>query len=285
MTEINALEFYRSIPLLVSRTDRILSDPRMAFAKVPSGRILGAYLQWWKEYPLEAHDYNGNPLVSIFGNWHSGSGYNSCYSIDNNGDKNRVSVHYWKKSWKSLKDIDEQWENVTPPCDAYSIEDVIVRLTTTGDVGLSSYISILRQSLKSALQTVEDQRYSIEYLESQTEVMRILRIEDMALMRKDELKVDFEKLDAILKEFNRVNTRYYTEKKRMRKASYNGENVTADSKNQLQEMKQKRDELQRHVKEVEQTMVERYNPSVMYILPLTIGELRNAYQKAKRDKD
>ena len=285
MTEMNNLDFYRSIPLLVSNIDRILSDPRMAFAKVPSGRILGSYLQWWKEYPVESHDYNGNPLVAVHGNWYSGSGYNLCYSVDNNGEKKKVMVYYWKKSWRTLRDIDEQWKNATPPDDTYSFEEVIDILTTTGDEGLNRYISILRRNLESSLQTIVDQKYAIESFESQIEVMRILRIEDMAIIHKDELRVDFEKLDAILKNFNRANTHYYTEKKCMRKAGYNGESQSEDSKRRLQEMKQLRDDLQRQVKEIEQTMVERYNPSVMYIQPMTIGELRNAYQRATRNKD
>ncbi|MCM1139323.1 MAG: hypothetical protein NC453_12205 [Muribaculum sp.] len=279
---MNVKAFYMSIPLLVSNTERILVDSRMAFALTPTGKSLGEYLQWWKEHPVESHDYDGNPLVNVNGNWFSGSGHNICFSIDSTGNRNKVSVHHWKKSWRTLQDIREQWKNATPPDDVYSLDKVIEILSTTEDNGLDRYINNLRHELETANETIDSQRYCIESYMNQTEILRILRIEDMAKLRKDELRVDFEKLDTVLKEYNRANTSYHTEKKRMRRAYHNGEQHTEDSENILQEMKERRDMLQKQVKEIEKTMTERYNPSVMYILPMSIGELRRAYKEATR---
>lgn len=252
--------FYKNIRLLVANRERILSDSRMAYAP---GYLspLGALLQWWKEYPKESHDEDGNPLIYVTGNCMSGSVASTCRVVTPDGKMQKKSLGYWRKSLDTFNNVRRQWRN--PPENPVTIEDVIVELTTTGNQWLDGYIGRLRTDLHEAHVALLDKDEDIDNLRSFINALRIERIRDNAYVCLDALKQDFNQLDILINALNRAKNDYYNEKKHNPDSPY------------LAEMKAAKEDLSTLVRAKEKGMIEQYNCNACHGLPLTIDELRD----------
>ena len=122
--------------------ERILSDSRMAYARVPihngAGMIplscfehptLGAYLEWWDSCP-QAHVMTKEGIRMI---WHfqgsAMSGRNECEAVDKEGNSTVVHVRPFAPLWKTFADINTRYNRLTPQPEPYSLEQVLQLLT------------------------------------------------------------------------------------------------------------------------------------------------------------
>ena len=131
--------FTENIWLFLEHAEEILSDSRMFFAPVNiqnglaySGTsgfrnpTLGIYIEWWLNFAKESHD-NGNPIWFISGS--PLSGCNACSCADPSGKHIRMSREksFWNV-WTTFKDVNTRYTEAKQLYDAYSLEDVILKL-------------------------------------------------------------------------------------------------------------------------------------------------------------
>ncbi len=253
--------FCKNIELLTANRERLLSDSRMAYALGYSAP-LGVHLQWWADYPVESHDVEGNPIIFVLSDYTSDSELATCKSVTSDGEIIRTSPEYWDKSLATFRKVRKQWHN--PPENPYTLEDVIVELTTTGNEWIDRYVSRLRSDLREAHNTLIQKNEEIEDLNSFINVLRIERIRTNAYSCLDALKQDFADLDATIKALNKAQNDYCNERKR-----------NPDSPC-LIELKSAIENLSTFVRAKEKEMVESYNCNAVLGLTLTIDELRGA---------
>lgn len=255
--------FFFNAQLLIANRERILSNPQMAYASAYIAP-LGAVLQWWEKYPSESHDEQGNPLLYMAGNLMSGSGWNHCVVLMPDGEIADKSVGHWKSGVKTLMDVQKEWQN--PPENPFTLENVLVTLTTTGNEWLDRYIGRLRTDLHESHAALLDKDKEIDNMRSFINTLRIERIRAHAYVCLDALKQDFNQLDLLINTLNRAKNDYSNEKKHNPGSSY------------LAEMKASKEDLSTLVRAKENDMIERYNCNAFLGLTLTIDELRDALQ-------
>ena len=131
--------FTENIWLFLEHAEEILSDSRMFFApvKIQNGLAytgtggfrnptLGIYIEWWLNFAKESHD-NGNPIWFISGS--PLSGCNACSCVDRAGKQVRMSMNkrFWDV-WTTFKDVNTRYTEAKQLYQAYSLEDVILKL-------------------------------------------------------------------------------------------------------------------------------------------------------------
>ena len=137
--QYNHYLFTDNIWLFLEHAEEILSDSRMFFAPVNiqnglaySGTsgfrnpTLGIYIEWWLNFAEQSHD-NGNPIWYISGS--PLTGRNACSCVDRAGKQIRMSMNkrFWDV-WTTFKDVNTRYTEAKQLYEAYSLEDVILKL-------------------------------------------------------------------------------------------------------------------------------------------------------------
>ena len=129
--------FKSNLNLLIAKTDRILADSRMAWAKtgVRNGLAytgpfpeapLGAYLTWYRDSKEDSHDRDGNPIWFISGSPLSGA--NTCSVVDENGSTHKANIGSFLPVWTSFQKILDGYLSNDKPLESYSLLEVITIL-------------------------------------------------------------------------------------------------------------------------------------------------------------
>lgn len=125
--------------LFLEHAEEILSDSRMFLAPVNiqnglaytgiSGfrnPTLGIYVEWWLNFADESHDH-GNPIWFISGS--PLSGCNACSCVDPSGKHIDMSkTKRFGEVWTTFKDVNTRYTDAKQLYQAYSLEDVILKL-------------------------------------------------------------------------------------------------------------------------------------------------------------
>ena len=139
--KIDETIFRDNLNLLIANTDRILADPKMAWAMsgVSNGLAisgpfkeapLGAYLTWFRDLPELSHSLQGYPIWRLSGSGLSGS--HRCKAVNANGlsvDAQLESFHPVFKSF--LKTRDEFMASFEKPERVFSLAQVVEYLMNT----------------------------------------------------------------------------------------------------------------------------------------------------------
>lgn len=130
--------------LFWEKRNEIFSDSRMFLARVPvrnglayigtSGFVwptLGIYLEWWERCE-QAHVLTENEELLM---WYiSGSplsGANLCASVGKDGVSKTTPVHPFLPVWRSFAEINTRYDEIKPLYEAYTLEQVIEKLTNS----------------------------------------------------------------------------------------------------------------------------------------------------------
>lgn len=137
------LMFVNSAWLLYNNSERILSDPRMAFApinmpnglmycgdKAFKGATIGVYLEWWQECEKAVvTDEDGHRHLIVYFGGSVLSGWNKCNMVDEDGNVSEIRVQAFPTLWHSFARICHRYANGEKPADPFCLEEVICRLT------------------------------------------------------------------------------------------------------------------------------------------------------------
>lgn len=134
--------FMQSAWLLYDNCERILSEPRMAYApinmhngvlwvgsKVFKTATVGVYLDWWQECSLAViNDENGpqNLMVRFVGSaltW-----VNKCTMIAKDGTISETSVKGFKNIWLPFIKICRRYADSEQPEQPFSLAEVVAKL-------------------------------------------------------------------------------------------------------------------------------------------------------------
>lgn len=132
--------FAENANLLLANSDLIFSDSRLFLSPIDmscglaySGKFapttLGAYLEWWINYP-ESHDKDGNPVLHLAGSPLSGG--NRCTSVEPDGARHSVVLHNFSGAWHSFLEISNRYRDCMKNCQAYPLEKVIEIVSQEG---------------------------------------------------------------------------------------------------------------------------------------------------------
>lgn len=136
--------FMQSAWLLYDNRERILSEPRMAYApinmhngvlwlgsKVLETATVGVYLDWWQECPLAViNDENGpkNLLVSFVGSALTWA--NKCTMVAKDGTVTESSVKGFKNLWLPFIKICRRYADSEQPEQPLSLTEVVDKLNS-----------------------------------------------------------------------------------------------------------------------------------------------------------
>lgn len=135
--------FLRNAFLFLDNAERILSDPRMAQARVsvsnglaymgafPTAN-LGTYLDWWLHSGLEEilHDKEGRKALTWSVSGSPLSGMNSCSCVYPDGSIATICHGSFRKIWKSFLDASKRCRPEGEAVEPFSIEEVVEILKT-----------------------------------------------------------------------------------------------------------------------------------------------------------
>ena len=136
------LMFVNSAWLLYNNSERILSDPRMAFApinmpnglmycgdKAFKGATIGVYLEWWQECEKAVvTDEDGHRHLIVYFGGSVLSGWNECHMVDENGTVSEMRVQGFPTLWRPFCHICHRYANSEKPVEPYCLAEVICRL-------------------------------------------------------------------------------------------------------------------------------------------------------------
>ena len=136
------LMFVNSAWLLYNNSERILSDPRMAYAQIDlpnglmycgdkafKGATIGVYLDWWQECEKAVvTDEDGRRhLIVCFGGSEL-SGWNKCHMVDEDGIVSETRVQGFPTLWRPFSRTCHRYANSEKPVEPYCLAEVICRL-------------------------------------------------------------------------------------------------------------------------------------------------------------
>lgn len=136
--------FMQSAWLLYDNRERILSDPRMAYAPINMHNgvlwvgskefetaTVGVYLDWWQEYPQAViNDENGpqNLLVRFVGSALTWA--NKCTMVAKDGTVSETSVKSFKNLWLPFIKICNRYADGEQPEQPLSLAEVVDKLNS-----------------------------------------------------------------------------------------------------------------------------------------------------------
>lgn len=131
--------FMQSAWLLYDNCERILSEPRMAYAPINmcngviwvgdgafESATVGVYLEWWKECPLAViNDENGlqNLIVRFVGSALSGG--NKCTMVAKDGTVSETFVRDFRSLWLPFWKKCHRYADAEQPEQPFSLEEVV----------------------------------------------------------------------------------------------------------------------------------------------------------------
>jgi len=136
------LMFVNSAWLLYNNSERILSDPRMAYAQIDlpnglmycgdkafKGATIGVYLEWWQacEKAVVTDEDGRRHLIVCFGGSEL-SGWNKCHMVDEDGIVSETRVQGFPTLWRPFSRTCHRYANSEKPVEPYCLEEVICRL-------------------------------------------------------------------------------------------------------------------------------------------------------------
>ena len=141
---------------LLHHAEEIFCDSRMFLAPVNINNglayigtngfkdaTLGVYLEWWLHFSEASIDANGSLICFISGS--PLSGCHCCSSVTLEGKTARSELRTrFSEVWRSFIRINNHYDEVKQRCEAYSLEDVLIRLKGEGYI---SRIVNLRQEI------------------------------------------------------------------------------------------------------------------------------------------
>jgi len=137
--------FLANIALLLDNKERILSDGKMAYAKVPvlnglayTGRAgfqnptLGLYLKFWEKYPELGikEDKEGEKRYLWFISGSPLSGRNCCSWVNRQGKTKTIPVAPFLPVWSNFVEINADLQDNDKLSEAYTLDEVINILKT-----------------------------------------------------------------------------------------------------------------------------------------------------------
>ena len=135
------LMFVNSAWLLYNNSERILSDPRMAYAQIDlpnglmycgdkafKGATVGVYLEWWQkcEQAVVTDEDGRCHLIVCFGGSPL-SGWNKCQMVAEDGTVSEIRVQGFPTLWRPFSQICHHYTNSEKPDEPYCLEEVICR--------------------------------------------------------------------------------------------------------------------------------------------------------------
>lgn len=154
MTRYKVRLFINNAWFLLENAETILSDSRMFLTPVSvrsglayfgeggfKNPTVGVYLEWWLNHKEASITPDGSLIWYIAGS--PLSGMHSCSSVSPDGKTHtETTLRPFSKVWRSFIDVNKRYTEVKQVCEAYSLEELLVRLR--GD-DYAKEISGLRQ--------------------------------------------------------------------------------------------------------------------------------------------
>ena len=145
----------------LQHAEEILSDSRMFLAPVNvtnalayigtngfQDATLGVYLEWWLHFSEASIDANGSLICFISGSPLSGT--NSCSSVTLAGETGRSELRTrFSDVWRSFIRINTRYNEVKQRCEAYSLEDVLIRLK--GEECISRLVELRQEIIEKVM--------------------------------------------------------------------------------------------------------------------------------------
>ena len=145
MPSIREKLFSSNIFLLAANRKRILTDAKMAFVPIPvknglayTGALpqatLGIYAQWWDACPWSVVFEEEKMFVLWFISGSPMSGSNSCAGSDIDGISKTIRCEWFSKVWRSFVSVMNAFEELAPPSEIYTLDEVVEILRKETDV-------------------------------------------------------------------------------------------------------------------------------------------------------
>lgn len=121
--------FYQNVHLFIANADRILSDSRLFLTPIPVDNakafrpILGAYIEWWRNYPKESHSVQGDPIWKIVAE--AGSEEYKFYAVDKDGKSYLAEVENPAHSRLTYRRMNGIYYRAKRAFFSYSLTDAI----------------------------------------------------------------------------------------------------------------------------------------------------------------
>lgn len=225
--------FFENAWFFLEHAETILNDSRMYLApvKVPNGLAyvgtsgfkhptLGVYLEWWLNFKNAAIDGNGNPIWYISGS--PLSGRNCCKAATIEGKSVKI---YQKGSfssiWGSFCKVNNRYNEVKLNYEAYSLEEVLIRLRGEG---YRFRIHEIKYEIRDAdrLKEISFLKSSIEKISKKLSV-NIAKNKQLELRHnKTGIQEFMAKYSKLQKEYEEIHAVYLKKYRELKKSLHNG---------------------------------------------------------------
>lgn len=190
--------FLSNIFLLAANRKRILTDAKMAFVHIPvrnglayTGALpqatLGIYAQWWDACPWSVLFEEEKMFVLWFISGSPMSGSNSCAGSDIDGNSKTIRCERFSKVWRSFVSVMDAFEELAPPPEIYTLDEVVGILRKETDVEMIK-AEMEEFGLRSRLAVIDDKIDGLlggndKMTEEAEKAIRLLQTERLKLLK------------------------------------------------------------------------------------------------------
>lgn len=244
--------FAANVQNIIANEKLIFSDSRIFMCPIDMGcglaysgyfkpTTLGAYLEWWLNYP-EAHDYRGNPLLRLSGSPLSGA--NKCTAASPDGKAIPAELHgSFSAAYKSFLAISKRYREDIMECEVYTFKHILQLIEEQGIPREYSDLKSTNERLKAEIEHLRRKHDGLRlYINDKTDeyLAAILAPHIAEVKRLHETYSDIElHADSLATEYRNIKTHA---KARMRNNEITQEEYRAireDCNDQIRELRVK----------------------------------------------
>lgn len=282
--------FYEHAWLFIVNAEKILNDSRMFLAPIPFTNglaytgvggfrkpTLGIYVEWWTQFHKASHTKDGMPLVYLAGSPLSGA--NACVCSDCDGKTKTVQINHFAAAWQSFMRLNTRYDSIKLLYQAYTLDEVIAKLTTTEDDTINRYVNQLKKKIKQE----QEEQYHLREV-----IFDLQRAEERAHRREIHLIIhlNYEEVsrfltdrECLIKEYNRFSNAYYLQRCEQRKLKRMGELTHEGYEVVMTPLREKRKEMRNKISEFEKKFVK--DIQLRYGIFTDVDEIEEAYNEPK----